>query len=247
MKQQTIKRTPTVQVGAFQEKVLFNKELFIAEQALDAVYTIEPVLELGTPEAFRPIVGSKVIYRLVGAGAGNLPIFDAAFNLDSQSTVIDDTLNAVNIVTMWYDGAEFWYSIANLAPVPIPPPAPGGVSRVGDFGYGPDIIAVNVIPINTNLIDIGNLAPLTPYAQVTAFDTIVSVHYTGTNTLNYNIRRSGEVPWESSNTDPKLCLLDYNCDDIGIQQYDVMVDDGVLFSTPVTAYIAITDDLLYCV
>jgi len=234
MRNQTIRRAPTTKVGVFQEKVPFNTELLIAEQDLDQMYTIEPIEDLGTPESLKPVPGCQVIYRLVGTGDANVPILGASFNKEGGSADFDTDLNAVNLLSMWYDGAEFWYSVSNFNPPPVP--SSECMAKIGDLGLGPDVLMVFVNPAATGYISPDD-PPVyaTDFSIVSAFDVISSIHYLGTEQLIYSIAKDdgGGAPgvWVS-NTDPRLAQLEFDCDSLGQQAIWIQVDDNNSLTSP---------------
>ncbi len=236
-----IQKTPTVVVGAFTENVPFHNTLFIAELDVTDPITLTPVGNLGTPEIYRPIAGSKVIYKLTAASP-NVPTISSGFNIDPASVLYDATPGALNIVTMWYDGAEFWLTMANNLATPIPTPT-AGVSRVGDFGWGGAVIVPNVIMATTALHDTGaGIA-----ARVSAFDIITSVHYTGTDTLTYTLgTTTGSIPGPVSDTDPKLAYVEFACADLGLQTIQLTISDGSLTSEVIETYATVEDNGTLC-
>jgi hypothetical protein len=237
-----VQRQPIVVVGNFLEKVPFHNTLFISELTVTDPITLIPVGNIGTPEIYRPVAGSKVIYKLT-SGSANIPVLDAAFKIDPSSVEYDRTPGALNILTMWYDGVDFWCLTANDQAVPIPTPAVA-VSRIGDFGWGPSKIIVNAVGVTAHVTDVPGPNAL---ARVSAFDIITSIHYLGGDELEYTmINPNAGVPTPITNTDPKLSFVNFDCSELGVQTVRITVTDGTLTSETVEVFVTIQDNVPYC-
>lgn len=236
----TISREPIIKVGSFLEQIPFVYDLYIAEKNLTEEVTISPIIAGGAPEDAAPVVGAKVMYRLVGTTGGFGANFDSIFKIDSASTVIDTTPGAINIVTMWYDGTDFWLNIANTTPIP---PAPtGGVDKIGDFGLGAGVI---VPRLNTAATMIYTAAD-GGHSQITAFDLITSIHYVDGGTLTYGLRKFTDPTPFAYVADPKDAVIDLGCIDLGQQEIEVSITDGITTSPVLTVYVTIYD-ATYCI
>ena len=62
------------------------------------------------PDTNNPMLGGGAIYRLIGDGTHS-PSFDATFKKSNASGNYDSTSGAINIVTFFFDGIDYWYSI----------------------------------------------------------------------------------------------------------------------------------------
>ena len=60
-----------------------------------------------------PVIGGSAEIRMIGDDS-HTPVFDVAFTKSSSSADYDPTLNAINKVVFYYDGAEAFYSITVL-------------------------------------------------------------------------------------------------------------------------------------
>lgn len=232
-------RTPLTVVGPLLPEVKFNIELYIAEADLTNEVTLTPISQVGTPESLKPIIGAKVIYKFTNAGPAANLVIGPGFNLDPQSVLFDPAPGAVNVVTMFYDGTEFWANLSTANPTPVPLPAGGSITRIGDFGWGPDIIVVNTQPCQTGILVMEG-GPLT---RVSAFDLITSIHYLGTDTLVFTLDDYSNPGTPVSDTDPKLAYREFDCTQIGVQVVGVTVSEleGALVSQQVQVYVQVDD------
>jgi hypothetical protein len=244
MANKILQRTPLVVVGDFLPEVKFNTELYIAEHDLRTPVTLTPITEVGTPESSKPIIGAKVIYKFTNTGPGGTITIGPGFSIDPQSVLFDPTPFAVNIVTMFYDGTDFWASLSTANPTPIPVPTGGGVSRIGDFGWGAGIIVVNTCPCEVGLIDLLG----TPTAKVSAFDIISSVHYTGTDELVFILDDFYNQGSPESALDPKNAQWTYGCAELGTQILGIKIQElnGGIESDMVQAVIVVDDGNTLC-
>ena len=206
---------------------------------MTAEVVLTPLGQLGTPEQLKPIIGAKVVYKFTNAGPGANLVIGPGFNLDPQSVLFDPAPGAVNVVTMFYDGTEFWACLSTANPIPIPVPSAGSITRIGDFGWGEGIIVVNTCPVEIGLIDVGG----TPTAQFSAFDIISSIHYTGTDNLIFTVNDFSNPGVPSTNADPRLAVYQFGCAEVGIQVASIVVaeESGPLQSEVVQALVQVDD------
>lgn len=238
MANKILQRTPLVIVGDLLPEVKFNTELYMAEADLTSEVTLTPLAIPGSQEYLKPLIGAKVVYKFTNAGPGANLIIGPGFSRDPQSVLYDAAPGAVNIVTMFYDGSEFWVCLSTANPAPIPVPT-GGISRIGDFGWGPGVIVVNASSVEVSLIDLLG----TPTAQISAFDIISSIHYTGTDDLIFTVDDMFNPGTPSTNADPKLAVRQYGCAELGQQFASITVSEATGPLTSIaTAAVVVVDD-----
>lgn len=110
MNRRFIKRTPVTLIEAYTPNVPFHVGVFVTEHTLTTNDELTPVVEIGTPETFRPVPGYGAFYRLKGDGIAS-PTFNALFKKSSASGNYDNTLDTLNLITFVFDGVDYWYSI----------------------------------------------------------------------------------------------------------------------------------------
>lgn len=244
MANKILQRTPLVVVGDLLPEVKFNVELYMAEENLTTPVTLTPLAVAGSQEALKPLIGAKVIYKFTNTGPGGTLTIGPGFSIDPQSVLFDPAPFAVNIVTMFYDGSEFWACLSTANPVPIPLPAGGAITRIGDFGWGPGLIVVNTSSVEISLIDLLG----TPTGQISAFDAIASIHYTGTDDLIFTVDDMFNPGTPSTNADPKLAVRQYGCADLGMQFASITVSEatGPLTSIPTAVVVTVDDNGPIC-
>lgn len=227
MSKRNLKITPTYELGPYSSKVPFYRHVYVAETILTSNDVLEPFFDKEGGSRLAPQTGATTIYRLIGNGV-NVPTFDPQFS-PTTGVQYDSTAGIVNVVIFKYDGTDFTYSITKLEPV-VNIPSFGIPAFVSDFGLG------NVIYINTKY-GISFFMSLsvtdTPgwgLRVISAFDILTSVHYTGSETLIYEMSKDG-VTWNSS-TDPKDAVVVFDCVDLMEAQSEIhiRVTDGVLMS-----------------
>jgi hypothetical protein len=107
---------------------------FSAEISFDGNYTmpqhfVDGPLEF-TADETGAVNGSMTYLRLVADGS-NEPTFDGIYKMDGSADYLNLS-GRVNLVSMFFDGTSYWYSITNAEGLTASPPvAPdGGVSAV---------------------------------------------------------------------------------------------------------------------
>jgi hypothetical protein len=209
--------TPVTEEGPVKANVPFHRYLYTATGTISSRMQFSPVVEIGTPEEFRPIPGATTIYNLYADGL-NIPTFSSDFIREPRSQEYNSSEGALNQITFKFDGYNFWYAIAT-------PQTEQWLELVGDFGYGPDLIVLSGADVNIE----GFMYQGNPIGRVTAFDILTSVHYTGSNVLTYAISIDGSGQW-FENSDPRKAALSLSCMQVGQQNVAVRVDDGDITS-----------------
>jgi len=217
-----------VYVGDYTTEIPFYIELFVTEHLLDTPDLIEPALER---EGTSPLVGATALYRLIADGS-TAPTFSSNLTRSSKSLEYDVTQGVVNLIEFYYDGETFWYTIINgLAPVE---------TAIVDKGEGNTTLSLSIRAVN---ITINGEVP-NQIARVTVADMLVAVGYTGTEPILYSIgTTNGNPPFVvlSSNLDPALAYIDFNCDNLGTNGIFVQVETQSL-SCPVSVATATIQD-----
>jgi hypothetical protein len=209
--------TPVTEEGPVKANVPFHRYLYTATGTISSRIQFNPVVEIGTPEEFRPIPGATTIYNLYADGL-NIPTFSSDFIREPRSQEYNSSEGALNQITFKFDGYNFWYTIATLQ-------TEQWLELVGDFGYGSDLIVLSGADVNiSGFVYEGN-----PTGMVTAFDILTSVHYTGSNVLTYSISLAGTGQW-FEHSDPRKAALSLDCNLLGQQDVAVKVDDGEMES-----------------
>ena len=109
LKKRYIKREYEVETIDYTIEVPFYKPVFICEHTIDANDDFTPLNPTGLRNFKEPIPGSCAYYRIIGDGV-HTPTF-SGFVKASQSEAYVATALAVNLVTFFFDGVAFWYSI----------------------------------------------------------------------------------------------------------------------------------------
>jgi hypothetical protein len=229
----TVKQTPTTEIGPYNTQVPFHRELYIAETTLTSFDTLIPVYGPGYPKKYRPILGAKTIYRLIGDGTA-IPGFDPLFKKTFDSFNYNNEIGVVNLITFVYDGTDFRYTIA---PETIGYEFP---RQVGNFGLGRDLMTLvghNEMKAILQLIDGQKVA------FISVFNTIKSIHYVGSKQILYHISKDG-ITWDTD-LDPKQARLAYSCAEQGTCYFYVKVSEygGTLESNAVNLSVQIYSDI----
>lgn len=102
-----------VEAMTYATSVPFYKPFFVCEHTLDSNDTIIPLVVSNPRDSKYPVPGYTTVYRLIGDGVHS-PTF-TGFNKASGSENYDITLAAVNLVTFFFDGVDYWYTITLVA------------------------------------------------------------------------------------------------------------------------------------
>lgn len=103
------KRTVDIEAITYSTSVKFTKPYMICEHTLNTSDTIIPLVVTDHRDPDYPIPGMSTVYRLIGDGSHS-PTF-SGFNKVKNTETYDTTLAAINLITFWFDGVDYWYSI----------------------------------------------------------------------------------------------------------------------------------------
>lgn len=110
-----------------------------------------------------------------------------------------------------------------------------------DKGMGNNIVCTGEA-ISSSTYD--TLAPgYSIYSRVCFDDLCKNVHYTGSNELTFYIKR-GSIT--SSSANPRNAYLTLNCGDLGVNEIELWVSDGVITGEKLIIYFRIDDRKNYC-
>ena len=103
-------KTPVNEVIDYSRYVPFHRPVSLCEHTMITNDNLIPFTEWWVNPDKAPIPGFGASYRLIGDGA-HTPTFSSRFIQSTGSGTYDNTLGVVNLVTFYFDGVDFWYSI----------------------------------------------------------------------------------------------------------------------------------------
>lgn len=225
-----IRQIPTTKIANYSPVVQFQKEFVIIEHTLIAN-------DLFVPDKTKLLIGAKTVYKLIGDGI-HTPSFSNDFIADPLSSEYNRLEDAVNIVTFIYDGIAFRYSVTSYTSIDLPPYA------VADYDLDDTVIAVGLHRVIAAMFTNSENDIV---GQVSVFDIISSVHYTGVLPLQYGIRLpdypGSDWVWSPNAKDAKALV---DCLGLGQWTVEVQITDGVISSDVVTSAVTFQDNTLIC-
>ena len=113
MNKEVVIKVPETRVIPYTTRVPFHRSLTIIESNLTSNDEFVPETGAGRFESLTPVMGCGAWYRLVADGT-HAPSF-SGFKKSSASAEWVSTDGVLNILSFFYDGTDFWYSILQEA------------------------------------------------------------------------------------------------------------------------------------